>query len=260
MLRPVLSVTGLGKVYGDLRAVDGLTFSVGAGEVLGLVGPNGAGKTTTLRCLAGIVPPTSGRVAIGGHDLATAPVEAKRQLAFLPDEPRLFEYLTVKEHLQLMARLYEVGDWEPRGRALLEELELSGKEDALPGELSRGMKQKLTIACGFLHEPRLIVLDEPLTGLDPLAIRKMKQSLKARAAAGTAIVLSSHLLPLVEELCHRVLVVAGGRMVAHGSLPEIRAALAGAAGDSLEDLFIRITTAGDGGVPAPLPTVPAPER
>jgi len=260
MLRPVLSVTGLGKLYGTLRAVDGLTFSVGAGEVLGLVGPNGAGKTTTLRCLAGVIPPSAGRVAVGGHDLATSPVEAKRQLAFLPDEPRLFDYLTVKEHLQLVARLYEVGGWEARGRDLLAELELSGKEDALPGELSRGMKQKLTIACGFLHEPRLIVLDEPLTGLDPLAIRKMKQSLKARAAAGTAIILSSHLLPLVEELCQRVLVVAGGRMVAHGSLPEIRATLAGAAGDSLEELFIRITTAGDAGAPAPLPTVPAPGR
>jgi ABC-2 type transport system ATP-binding protein len=255
MNEPVLSVTGLAKAYGDLRAVDGLTFSVGAGEVLGLVGPNGAGKTTTLRCLSGVVPPTAGRVVVGGHDLASAPVAAKRLLAFLPDEPRLFEYLTVKEHLALVARLYDVGPWEERGRALLEELELAGKEDALPGELSRGMKQKLTIACGFLHDPRLIVLDEPLTGLDPLAIRKMKQSLKARAAAGAALILSSHLLPLVEELCQRVLVVAGGRMVAHGTVDEIRSAMAGAAGASLEELFIRITTA----APAePRPTVSAP--
>jgi len=254
MPAPMLSVTGLGKQYGDLRAVDGLTFTVGPGEVLGLVGPNGAGKTTTLRCLSGVVPPTSGRVVVAGHDLARSPVEAKRQLAFLPDEPRLFDYLTVREHLALVARLYDAGPWEARGRALLEELELTGKEDALPGELSRGMKQKLTIACGFIHDPRLIVLDEPLTGLDPLAIRKMKQSLKARAAAGAAVVLSSHLLPLVEELCHRVLVLAGGRMVAHGTVEEIRAALAGQAGDSLEDLFIRITS---GAAAEPLATVPA---
>jgi ABC-2 type transport system ATP-binding protein len=253
----MLSVTGLGKQYGDLRAVDGLTFTVGPGEVLGLVGPNGAGKTTTLRCLSGIVPPTMGRVVVAGHDLARSPVEAKRQLAFLPDEPRLFDYLTVKEHLALVARLYEVGPWEERGRALLEELELTGKEDALPGELSRGMKQKLTIACGFLHDPRLIVLDEPLTGLDPLAIRKMKQSLKARAAAGAALILSSHLLPLVEELCQRVLVITGGRMVAHGTVDEIRAALAGGAGASLEELFIRITTAGAG---EPLATAPVQGR
>ena len=257
MAAPMLSVTGLGKQYGDLRAVDGLTFTVGPGEVLGLVGPNGAGKTTTLRCLSGVVPPTSGRVVVAGHDLARSPVEAKRQLAFLPDEPRLFDYLTVREHLALVARLYDAGPWEARGRALLEELELTGKEDALPGELSRGMKQKLTIACGFLHDPRLIVLDEPLTGLDPLAIRKMKQSLKARAAAGAALILSSHLLPLVEELCHRVLVIAGGRMVAHGTVDEIRTALAGAAGDSLEELFIRITTAGAG---EPLATAPVTGR
>jgi ABC-2 type transport system ATP-binding protein len=250
----VLEVTGLGKVYGDLRAVDGLTFSIRPGEVLGLVGPNGAGKTTTLRCLSGVVRPTAGRVRIAGHDLAAEPVEAKRALAFLPDEPRLFEYLTVKEHLNLVARLYGVRGWEAPARGLLEELELAGKEDALPGELSRGMKQKLSIACGFLHDPRLIVLDEPLTGLDPLAIRRIKESLRARATAGAALVLSSHLLPLVEELCGKVLVIAGGRMVAHGTLEEIRATLgASGAGASLEDVFVRITSA-----PAePLTTTPA---
>jgi ABC-2 type transport system ATP-binding protein len=250
----VLEVTGLGKVYGDLRAVDGLTFSIRPGEVLGLVGPNGAGKTTTLRCLSGVVRPTAGRVRIAGHDLAAEPVEAKRALAFLPDEPRLFEYLTVKEHLNLVARLYGVRGWEAPARGLLEELELAGKEDALPGELSRGMKQKLSIACGFLHDPRLIVLDEPLTGLDPLAIRRIKGSLRARATAGAALVLSSHLLPLVEELCGKVLVIAGGRMVAHGTLEEIRATLgASGAGASLEDVFVRITSA-----PAePLTTTPA---
>ena len=128
------------------------------------------------------------------------------------------------------------------------------KRDALPGELSRGMKQKLSIACGFLHDPRLIVLDEPLTGLDPLAIRKMKASLRARAGAGAALVLSSHLLPLVEELCQRVLVIAGGRMVAHGTLDEIRGTLGAAgAGASLEDLFVSITS---GAAAEPLSTTP----
>jgi ABC-2 type transport system ATP-binding protein len=242
---PVLRVSGLEKTYGEVKAVQGLTFQVAPGEVLGLVGPNGAGKTTTLRCLSGILPPTAGRVLVGGYDLAVTPVEAKRELAFLPDEPRLFEYLTVWEHLNFVARLYGVEDWEARGRALLDEMELAGKEKALPGELSRGMKQKLSIACGFLHTPQLIILDEPLTGLDPLAIRRMKASLRERAEAGTALVLSSHLLPLVEELCHRLLVIAGGRAVALGTLAEIRAQLGGgeAADTSLEELFIRITSA-----------------
>lgn len=240
----VLKVEGLEKTYGDVRAVQGLTFEVAPGEVLGLVGPNGAGKTTTLRCLAGILPPSAGRVRVAGNDLAEEPVRAKRALAFLPDEPRLFEYLTVWEHLNFVARLYGVDDWEARARGLLDEMELAGKEKALPGELSRGMKQKLSIACGFLHSPQLIILDEPLTGLDPLAIRRMKASLRQRAEAGTALVLSSHLLPLVEELCHRILVIAGGRVVALGSLAEIRAQLSGpeGTGASLEELFIRITS------------------
>ncbi|EPX58379.1 ABC transporter, ATP-binding protein [Cystobacter fuscus DSM 2262] len=245
---PVLRVGGLEKTYGEVKAVQGVTFQLAPGEVLGLVGPNGAGKTTTLRCLAGILPPSAGRITVAGYDLAQHPVEAKRSLAFLPDEPRLFEYLTVWEHLNFVARLYGVEDWEPRARALLDEMELVGKEKALPGELSRGMKQKLSIACGFLHTPRLIILDEPLTGLDPLAIRRMKASLRRRAEEGTALVLSSHLLPLVEELCHRLLVIAGGRVVALGTLPEIRARLSGpeAAGASLEELFIRITSAAPG--------------
>ncbi|KFA93891.1 ABC transporter ATP-binding protein [Archangium violaceum] len=253
MWAPVLDVEGLEKTYGDVRAVQGLTFQVAPGEVLGLVGPNGAGKTTTLRCLAGILPPTRGRVRVAGHDLASEQVRAKHALAFLPDEPRLFEYLTVWEHLNFVARLYGVADWEERARALLDEMELAGKEKALPGELSRGMKQKLSIACGFLHSPRLIILDEPLTGLDPLAIRRMKASLRQRAEAGTALVLSSHLLPLVEELCHRILVIAGGRAVALGTLADIRAQLSGPDGSaaSLEDLFIRITSA---------PPEPRPER
>src|SRR5512140_683135 len=135
-VQPVLEVVGLEKAYGALKAVQGLTFQVAPGEVLGLVGPNGAGKTSTLRCLAGILPVSSGRVAVAGHDVALEPVEAKRALAFLPDEPRLFDYLTVWEHLNFVARLYGVKGWEEKGRALLSEMELVGKGRALPGGLS----------------------------------------------------------------------------------------------------------------------------
>ncbi|NVJ16211.1 ABC transporter ATP-binding protein [Myxococcus sp. AM010] len=242
----VLRVEGLEKTYGEVKAVQGLAFEVAPGEVLGLVGPNGAGKTSTLRCLAGILPPSSGRILVAGHDLSRTPVDAKRALAFLPDEPRFFEYLTVWEHLNFTARLYGVEDWEERGRALLEEMELTGKEKSLPGELSRGMKQKLSIACGFLHSPKLILLDEPLTGLDPIGIRRMKASLRRRAEEGASLVLSSHLLPLVEELCPRLLVIAGGKAMALGSLDDIRGRLSGAEGEhaSLEELFVRITSSG----------------
>jgi len=248
MTNPVLEVVGLEKRYGDVRAVSDVTFNVPPGEILGLVGPNGAGKTSTLRCLAGILMPSAGTIRIASADLATDPVGAKKHLAFLPDEPRVFPYLTVLEHLNLVARLYGVPNWEAKAKDLLDELELTEKRDSIPSELSRGMKQKLTIACGFLHEPALVLLDEPLTGLDPLAIRKMKRSISLRAKAGTSIVLSSHLLPLVEELCHRILVIAGGRVRALGTIDEIRAKLGSkkdgddaTAQGSLEDLFMRIT-------------------
>jgi ABC-2 type transport system ATP-binding protein len=234
----VIEVQGLTKAYREITAVEGLSFTVGAGEVLGLVGPNGAGKTTTLRCLAGILPPGAGTVRIGGYDLQAEPVKAKARLAFMPDEPNLFPYLTVADHLGLTARLYNVADAAAKGKALLDELELAGKEEALPQELSRGMKQKLVIACGLLHDPSALVFDEPLTGIDPGGIRRMKQTIVRRAKAGAAVVISSHLLPLVEEICDRVLILSKGRLALLGSLDELRAR---AGEESLEEIFLRVT-------------------
>ncbi len=236
----MIQVDSLVKVYRDVTAVDGLSFAVAPGEVLGLVGPNGAGKTTTLRCLAGILPPTSGRLRIAGFDLETEPVAAKRRLAFMPDEPRLFEYLTVADHLALSARLYQVTDAALKTRALLDELELSGRERAFPSELSRGMKQKLMVAMALLHRPEAILLDEPLTGLDPVAMRRMKDRIRDTASRGVAVVLSSHMLHLVEELCQRITVIVRGRKVLDGTLEEIRAALPDLAGDAgLEAIFMK---------------------
>src|SRR5436190_15713735 len=162
-----ITVQDLKRTYGDFTAVDDLSFDVGPGEIVGLIGPNGAGKTTTLRSLAGILRPTSGRVLVDGHDIVADALAAKQRLAFMPDEPHLFEYLTVEEHLRLMARLYQVPDFEARSRALIQELELSGKERSLPGELSRGMRQKVVIACGLVRDASTLLFDEPLTGLDP---------------------------------------------------------------------------------------------
>jgi len=242
----LIQVQGLTKLYGEFVAVKDLDFSVAPGEILGLVGPNGAGKTTTLRCMVGILRPSGGSVAIEGHDVMTDPVEAKRRLAWLPDEPHLFDYLTVREHLALTARLYQVEGAEARGQTLLEELELTDKADVLPGELSRGMKQKLAIACGLLHEPHALFFDEPLTGLDPLGIRRMKATIVERARRGAAIVVSSHLLHLVEEIANRVLILQNGRRAALGTLEEIRALAPGLARDaSLEDIFLTVTARGD---------------
>jgi ABC-2 type transport system ATP-binding protein len=238
----MIEVEALTKLYGSFTAVSGLSFSVRPGEVLGLVGPNGAGKTSTLRCLAGIIPASKGSIRIAGHDIGADPVAAKRALAFFPDEPRLFEYLTVRQHLAFVARIYGVAGYEELARPLLEELELVEKGDVLPGELSRGMKQKLVIACGLLHSPRVMFFDEPLTGLDPLGIRRMKDSIVRRARDGAAIVLSSHLLHLLEEVCTHVLILKKGVKVADGTLAEVAARFSnGEANVSLEEVFIRAT-------------------
>ena len=238
----MIEIQGLTKRYGDFTAVEDLSFSVNPGEILGLVGPNGAGKTSCLRCLAGIIPATKGSIRIARVDLRADPVGAKRELAFLPDEPRLFDYLTVRQHLAFVARLYKVADYEAIADELLAELEIAEKADVLPTELSRGMKQQLVIACGFLHSPKVIFLDEPLTGLDPLGIRRMKDSIVKRAQAGATIVLSSHLLHLLEEVCTHVLILKGGHKIAHGTLSEVVGQFNG--GDptvSLEEVFIRAT-------------------
>jgi ABC-2 type transport system ATP-binding protein len=237
----MIRVDRLTRHYGDFRAVDDLSFEVRPGEVLGLVGPNGAGKTTTLRCLAGIVAPSSGTVAIAGHDIQRESVAAKRALAFIPDEPHLFEHLTVEEHLRFIGRLYGVADVEARIAPLLDEMELTEKRAVLSTELSRGMKQKLAIACGLLHDPSVLILDEPLTGLDPGGMRRMRATIQARARAGASVVLSSHLLTLVEELCTSLFVVRRGRCVASGTMADIRASRPGLAGLSLEDLFMELT-------------------
>jgi ABC-2 type transport system ATP-binding protein len=237
----MIEVSGLTKRYGDFTAVNNLSFSVQPGEVMGLVGPNGAGKTTTLRRATGIIPPTLGSVRIGGIDIAADPVAAKRRLAFFPDEPRLFDHLTVEQHLNFVARLYGVDNWSERAQPILAELEMADKRTLLPGELSRGMKQKPVIACGLLHAPGVIFFDEPLTGLDPGGIRRMKDTMRRLARDGAAIILSSHLLSLLEEVCTHVLILKTGEKVADGSIAEIRARFATHPDSSLEDVFFRAT-------------------
>ena len=237
----MIDVTHLTKCYDQFTAVRDLSFSVGPGEVMGLVGPNGAGKTTTLRCATGIIPPTQGSIVLCGIDVLAQPAEAKRQMAFIPDEPRLFEYLTVAQHLNFVARLYGVSDYAARAEPILAELEMADKKDLLPGEMSRGMKQKLAIACGLLHEPKVVIFDEPLTGLDPGGIRRMKDVLRRLSRAGAAIILSSHLLDLVEEVCTHLLILKNGEKIASGSVAEVQARYSDGAEMSLEEVFFRAT-------------------
>jgi ABC-2 type transport system ATP-binding protein len=242
----MIEIRDLVKTYDGVRAVDGLSLRVAPGEILGLVGPNGAGKTTTLRCLAGIIPPTSGRVLIAGFDLRDHPLEARQRLAFVPDEPHLFDHLTTLDHLTLFSRLYGVADGPTRAEAILVEAGLRDQRLAFPSELSRGMKQKLVVACALLHRPEALVLDEPLTGLDPAAMRRMKRTVRETADAGASVIVSSHMLQLVEEVCDRVLIFSSGRRVLEGTLEEIRRQIPDVEADAdLETLFLKATGADD---------------
>ena len=238
------------KVYDRTVAVEGLTFEVQPGQVLGLLGHNGAGKTTTMRAIVGIIPPTRGRLIVNGHDVVTEPVEAKQKLAYVPDDPRLFEALSVGEHLEFIASVYRVDGWRDRAATLLAQFELTDKRDTPAGELSRGMRQKVAICCAYLYEPSAVLFDEPLTGLDPRGIRTMKESVRQRAAAGAAVVVSSHLLALVEDLCTHLLILHRGRRLFFGPMNEARSAVAEMSADaSLEELFFRLTEGPPGGAP-----------
>jgi len=238
----MIDIRNLVKIYDDFRAVDGLSLRVAPGEILGLVGPNGAGKTTTLRCLSGIIPPTEGTVVLDGHDLASDPVGAKGCLAFIPDEPRLFDHLTSRDYLAVVSRLYGVADGRARSESLLRHFGLEDRGDSFPGELSRGMKQKLMIVGGLLHRPTVLVLDEPLTGLDPRAMRHMKDTIVEAARSGASVIVSSHMLRLVEEICDRVAIIRRGKVILDGTLDEIRGGIPDLdAGADLEDVFLRAT-------------------
>ncbi len=241
--KPQIWSRGLTKVYEEAKAVDALDLAVSAGRVLGLVGPNGAGKTTAMRCMAGIIPATSGRTEIGGFAIEEQPLAAKALLSFVPDTPHLFDYLTVEEHLRFSGRIHQLTDIEERIERLLAEFELLDKRNHLPQALSRGMKQKVAICLGFLHDPMAMFLDEPLTGLDPLGIRRMKDAIQRRAEeGGAAIIVSSHQLELVDAICDEIFIIDGGKQVVAGTVEQIRADIQGLPEDpTLEDIFFRLT-------------------
>lgn len=226
-------------VFDETVAVDHLDLIVEPGEIVGLVGINGAGKTTFLRMLAGILTPTDGEIVIAGHPLVGDAVEARAQLAFVPDTPMLFDSLTVQEHLVFIAELYGVSDREARFDTLLDEFELSDRRHSTASSLSRGMRQKLAICCAFLHDPLALLLDEPLTGLDPPGRRRMSQAITTRAQAGSAVIVSSHQLEFIEKLSTRFAIVHKGTLRLSGTLDEIR--LLAEHDGSLEEIFLAAT-------------------
>ncbi|MCD2518348.1 ABC transporter ATP-binding protein [Massilia sp. G4R7] len=236
---PALRIAGLHKSYGR-PAVDGLDLLVRRGELYALLGPNGAGKTTTLRMVSGLVAPDIGRIEVLGIDLAQAPVEAKHRLAYLPDDPMLYGKLKPFEYLEFVAGLWGVDARaaEGRARALLDWLDLSQHAHELTEGFSRGMKQKLALAGALIHDPELLILDEPLTGLDAAAARQVKDLLLSHVAKGGTVILTTHILEVAERLAERIGIIRQGRLIAEGTLAELRERTSGA---SLEDVFLQLT-------------------
>jgi ABC-2 type transport system ATP-binding protein len=246
---PLIRTERLEKRYGRFQALHPLDLHVQPGEIFGFLGPNGAGKTTTIRLLAGVLPPSSGRIWIDGVDLLAEPEEARRRIGFIPDRPYLYEKLTGVEFLEFVAGIYGLDRKEAarRGRALLEQYELTGFEDALVEGYSHGMKQRLVLCATLLHEPRVLVVDEPMVGLDPRGARHVKDVFRRLAAEGRTVFLSTHSLDVAEEVCDRIAIITHGRLVALGTLEELRAR---ASEGDLEAVFLKIV--GDGlqpGVP-----------
>jgi len=240
----VIHVENFHKAYRDTIAVQDLNFALEAGDILGLIGPNGAGKTSTMRCIAGIIPPTSGTISVAGHDIAREPIAAKSQIAYVPDDPKLFDTLTVWEHLEFVSAAYRVKDWQPRGEELLHRFDLTAKRGVIAQELSRGMRQKVAICCAYLHEPRAILFDEPHVGLDPRGIRTMKDSILERVRAGGSVIVSSHLLELVEDMCTHLLILHQGQSLYFGRIGDARAAFSHLGDASLEEIFFHVTEGG----------------
>jgi len=234
----------LGKAFGGKAAVDGLTLTVAPGEFFCFLGPNGAGKTTTIKLLTGLLRPTSGRALIGGFDIVAQPVEAKRLLGFIPDQPFLYDRLTGGELMQFVAGLYGMaGDGlHDRIAGLLEAFEVADAEDLLIADLSHGMRQKLAFASTFLHEPRVVVVDEPWVGLDPKSIRNVKSYLREHTREGLTVFMSTHTLSIAEEVADRIGIIHQGRLLALGTVAQIKA-LASRPG-TLEDVFLELTRDG----------------
>ncbi len=238
----MIRLTKLTKRYGAFTAVDGIDLEVPAGELFGFLGPNGAGKTTTLRMIAGILKPTSGTIEIGGIDLEARPREAKMRMGFIPDRPFVYDKLTGAEFLRFVAALY--GQDGPVIERRIDEMlglfDLAPWKDELTESYSHGMRQKLIISSALLHRPEVIVVDEPMVGLDPKSARLLKDLFRAFVDRGGTVLMSTHTLEVAESMCDRIGIIQGGRIVACGTMDELRVHHA-AGGASLEDLFLRLT-------------------
>lgn len=238
----MITLANVTKRYGALAAVDSLNLEVPRGEVFGFLGPNGAGKTTTIRMMMGILKPSSGQVFLGGHDVEQEPEKAKALAGFIPDRPFVYEKLTGYEFLKFVGRLHRV---EPdrllhRIAELLAHLELTRWKDELVESYSHGMKQRLVVCGALIHEPRILVVDEPMVGMDPKGSRTLKDLFRSLAVKGTTVFLSTHSISVAEEVCHRIAIIQRGRLIACGTMADLHSQAKNKNGN-LESVFLELT-------------------
>lgn len=231
----MLILNDVSKKFKKVEAVKNVSFTIERGEIVGILGPNGGGKSTTIKMIAGLLRTSGGSITIDGHDNKS--LEAKRKFAYIPEFPEMYDLLTVDEHMRFIAQAYEVENWEQYMVPYFERFDLMDKRDKLGKELSKGMKQKLSICCGLLTQAELLLFDEPMIGLDPKAIRETKKMMTELAEAGKTILVSTHLLDSIEHTCNRVLVMKLGEIIVDSSMEELKAN----SDLSLEDIFLEVT-------------------
>jgi ABC-2 type transport system ATP-binding protein len=242
----MIQLINLSKHYGQLAAVDRLNLEVAAGEIFGFLGPNGAGKTTTIRTMMGVLKPTSGRILLGRHDVIKEPERAKAITGFIPDRPFIYEKLSGSEFLSFVGSLHRIesASLESRMTELLERLELTPWKDELIESYSHGMKQRLVVCAALIHQPRVLVVDEPMVGMDPKGARTLKDLFRALAANGTTVFLSTHSISVAEEICQRIGIIQKGRLIACGTMADIHRQASGSNGN-LESVFLELTREGE---------------
>ncbi len=234
----ILEIRHLTKKFSKKTALDNIVFSLVKGETLGLLGPNGAGKSTLIKCIVGLLRPTGGEILIAGNPRGSR--EARRITAYVPEVPQLYNMLTVWEHLRFITDSYEVDGWEEKAEHLLRLFEIWDQRDEFVQALSKGMRQKLSICCGIISDARILIFDEPMVGLDPKAIKNLKDLIQELKDEGRTLFMSTHLLDPIENICSRVIVLKKGKIIADGSLEELRSRL-GEEKASLEEVFLEVT-------------------
>jgi len=239
----MIQLIDLTKKYSKVKAIDGINLEIKQGEIFGFLGPNGAGKTTTIKIMVGLLKPTSGRVIIDGNDIAKNPLEAKKVVGFIPDRPFLYEKLTGKEFLRFMAGLYSIdtNSYESKISELLELFELTEWGDELIDGYSHGMQQRLVMSSALIHNPKVIIVDEPMVGLDPKGARLVKEIFKAISLKGTTIFMSTHTLEIAEEMCDRIAIIQEGKVIALGTMDELRKKVDSTGDQGLESVFLVLT-------------------